>query len=252
MKQEERNKAERLQACPERTAEPALCSLLPSGLCLAFGTKNSPPAHLLFPRGKIDFINQPTPESNRGFFGGWWRGKEPSRGSAGAELCFPTALASRRTRNGAHRDSPSFQAGWWRVLDASLSSRSRHGATTKGQNAPLSKGKLRPVAVARVSGFANTPPLVPCLVYWWIGNVWLALHLEESWEGEADPKEPPSSIPGSVSPLPVCFPLLPALQSVLLSPQAHQQELLFFHNRILHVRTSRGRAGGGVCTCQDE
>lgn len=43
-----------------------------------------------------------------------------------------------------------------------------------------------------------------------------------------------------------------ALQRVLLSPKAHQQELLYFHNRIVHVKTSRDRAGGDLCTCQDE
>lgn len=115
-------------------------------------------------------------------------------------------------------------------------------------NAPLSKGKLRHV----VLGVANTPPALPWLVYWWIGDVWLVLHLEETREGEADPKERPSSTPGSVSPLPMCFPLLPASQSVLLFPQAHQQELLFFHNRIVHIRTSRDQAGADACTCQDE
>lgn len=116
VKQEGRNKAECLQACPERTAEPALWSLLPSGLCLAFGKKNSPPAHLLFPRGKIDFINQPTPESNRDFFGAGGGGRSHPGAVQGQSCALPLLLLPGR-RGMEHTrilHHPRLLGGCWR------------------------------------------------------------------------------------------------------------------------------------------
>lgn len=84
------------------------------------------------------------------------------------------------------------------VLILTVPSWSHH----QGKKAPLSKGKLRHMAVAQVLGVANTPPVLPWLVWWWIGNVWLALHLEETREGEVDPKEPLQASQGVFPPFP--------------------------------------------------
>ena len=53
-------------------------SALPSGLCLALGN-GSPPPNLLLPRGEMDAVKWPTPESNRGLGAvGGGGGRQPS------------------------------------------------------------------------------------------------------------------------------------------------------------------------------
>lgn len=120
-----KNKAKCLQLCPERTVEPTCRSPLPSGLCLAFGKekkKNPSMQTSSFLKGKIYFINWPTPESNRlfFFFGGWWQGGEGAipRGSAGRRAVFShccrsctasvrVALSRRRTYEPHRRVRPA-------------------------------------------------------------------------------------------------------------------------------------------------
>lgn len=130
VKQEERNKAECLKVCPERTAEPALWSLLPSGLCLALGKKKKriPPLHTsFFLEGRLILLTGRHLKVIGIFLVVGGGGRSRPGALQGQSCVFPLLLLP--AKRGV--DSPSFQAGWWRVLDVSLSSRSHPGANTK-------------------------------------------------------------------------------------------------------------------------
>lgn len=131
-------------------------SPLPSGLCLAFG-KNTPLQTSPFLKGKIYFMNWPTPESNRflvcawggreGRAGGsrpWGLGGEPGQSRIFSPLSLPlrceprcrlgSAGTDRRTRCGVSGCTARGAACTREPLSLSISSRSSAG----GAEVPLS------------------------------------------------------------------------------------------------------------------
>lgn len=220
MKQEGRNKAECLQVCSERTAEPALCALLPSGLCLALGRKKkNPPLHTsFFLEGRLILLTGQHLKVIGIFLVAGGGGRSRPGALRGQSCLFPLLLPAD-VEWGSH--GFSITSGW--LVDVSLSSWSHHGANTRGKNAALSKGKLRHVAVAQVLGVANAPSVLPWLVYWWIGNVWLALHLEETREGE----EPLQASQGVFPPFP-CASHSSQLGRALCFPHRHSSRISCF------------------------
>lgn len=187
MKQEGRNKAECLRACPERTVEPALWSLLPSGLCLAFGKKIPPLNTSFFLEGRLILLTSRHLKVIGIFLVAGGGGRSRPGALQGQSCALPLLLLPGR-RGMEHTrilHHPRLLGGCWRCPYP-------HSPIMEPTPGECSFFQGETEARGRGTGIMDCkhPPVLPWLVYWWIRNVWLALHLEKPGKGTLTPKNP--------------------------------------------------------------